>query len=141
MSRFQPIGKIDDPKPSRISKPNPKALGFDLIFMPQTQHKHFFSKKTKKNTESTVESIMFSLHPIPDLKQWVPFILTYASGNRRDSFVDKPSLVSIGPPNTRKGDIIAQFIDCDVAVVIRSIEPSPDSTYDDDGGGTFAKTS
>jgi len=80
-------------------------------------------------------------HAIPDLKQHVPSILTYAPDSHSKSFIAKPSLVGIGPPNARKGDRIVQFIDCDVAAVIRSTEPSPEYTYDEDSGGTFAKGS
>ncbi|PMD67660.1 uncharacterized protein K444DRAFT_606565 [Hyaloscypha bicolor E] len=85
------------------------------------------------------------LHEIPGVRLPVPSIITYVPRSRKSNLHPsdpQPPLVGIGPPNSRKGDIIVQFMDCDVAAVIRSTEPpAAESTCDGTSGSTCANGS
>jgi hypothetical protein len=127
------------PKGSRISKPTrqstrPRSRFHALI----SGEKLPFQQDAKKDTNGIVERTMPLLHNIPDVRQSVPSIITCTPRRRRSNLHPsdpQPPLIGIGPPNSRKGDIVVQFMDCDVAAVIRSTEPpATESTCGDTSG-------
>jgi hypothetical protein len=115
------------PKGSRVSKPRCRSTRpRSRVHALSSGQKLPFQQDSKKDTDGIVERTMALVHDIPDVRQPVPSIITYAPRRRRSNLHQpdpQPLLVCVGPPNSRKGDIIVQFMDCDVAAIIRSTEP------------------
>lgn len=134
------------PKGSRVSKPRRRSTRpRSRVHALNSGQRFPFQQDSKKETDGIVERTMALAHDIPDVRQPVPSIITYAPRRRRSNLHPsdpQPLLVGIGPPNSRKGDIILQFMDCDVAAIIRSTEPpAAESTCGDTSGNSCANGS
>jgi hypothetical protein len=118
--RHTPLSACNQEQPHgfpNISKLTPQRSGLRCHCQNlSSDHRILFQRDVTKNTNNTVEKIMSLLRAIPEPREEIPSIITYAPRNHSDSFI--PPLLSIGPPNAREGDIIMQFMDCDIAAVI-----------------------
>jgi hypothetical protein len=131
---------------SRISKPTRRSTRpRSRVHALNSGQKLPFQQDSKNDTDSIAERTIPLLHEILNVGQPVPSIITYAPRKRRSDLHlsdPQPLLVGIGPPNSREGDIIMQFMDCDVAAVIRFTEPpAAESTCGDTNGCTCANGS
>jgi hypothetical protein len=134
-------GKERRPKRFRISKPTYRSARLrSHVDVSNSGQKLSFQQDSEKDTDGIVELTMTSSHNIPDFRQRVPSIITYAPRGLYSLKADpQPPFVGIGPPGSRTGDIIVQFMECDVAAVLRPVGTSTESTRGDDSGGTCTK--
>jgi hypothetical protein len=96
-------GKERRPKRFRISKPTYRSARLrSHVDVSNSGQKLSFQQDSEKDTDGIVELTMTSSHNIPDFRQRVPSIITYAPRGLYSLKADpQPPFVGIGPPGSR----------------------------------------